>query len=299
MGLGSAGDFAVLAGSGATNTDVSTVSGGIESAPTPARTGFEPCTAPTGNGVVQTDGTTHGPDGTADSATTQAKDALTTAYDDAAGRTSTPTPVELGGTTLTAGVYSSGTFGITGTLTLSGGADDVFIFQTASTLVTAAASRILLTGGASECNIFWKVGSAATLGASSTFRGTILAHDDISLGDGVTVQGRLLAGEQPSGAGAVTLIHDTVIKPDCAPDRRPDRRPHPDRRPDRRPHPDRRPEPTGHPGPEGRGQRRRRQHGDRHGAVVRSAGGPAGARWPRTRRSRRRRAFTAVRRRNG
>ena len=118
-----------------------------------------------------------------------------------------------------AGVYNSasGTFGMTGTLTLDGenNADAIFIFQTASTLITGGTGNVSLIRGAQACNIFWKVGSAATLGAGSTFRGTILAHDDISLGDGVTVDGRLLAGEQASGAGAVTLIHDTIIKPTC------------------------------------------------------------------------------------
>ena len=69
---------------------------------------------------------------------------------------------------------------------------------------------------AQSCNVFWKVGTSATLGAGSTFRGTIMAHTSISLGAAVTVDGRLLAGEQASGAGAVTLINDTIIVPTCA-----------------------------------------------------------------------------------
>jgi hypothetical protein len=107
---------------------------------------------------------------------------------------------------------------MTGTLILDGenNPDAVFIFQTASTLITAASGNISLIRGAQACNIFWKVGSAATLGAGSTFRGTIMAHDTITLGDAVTVDGRLLAGEQASGAGAVTLIHDTITAPTCA-----------------------------------------------------------------------------------
>ncbi len=127
---------------------------------------------------------------------------------------------ELAGQTLVAGVYTSasGTFGMSGTLTLDGAnnADSVFIFQTASTLITGGTGNINLIRGAQACNIFWKIGSAATLGAGSTLDGTVMAHDSISLGSGVTVLGRLLAGEQASGTGAVTLIHDTIIRPTCA-----------------------------------------------------------------------------------
>jgi hypothetical protein len=116
-----------------------------------------------------------------------------------------------------AGVYNSasGTFGMTGTLVLDGAnnADSIFIFQTASTLITGGTGNVSLIRGAQACNVFWQVGSAATLGAGSTLVGTVLAHDNISLGDGVTVEGRLLGGEQASGAGAVTLIHDTIRKP--------------------------------------------------------------------------------------
>jgi pyruvate/2-oxoglutarate dehydrogenase complex dihydrolipoamide acyltransferase (E2) component len=152
-----------------------------------------------------------------DGVTSGAKAALATAYSDAAGRSPTTVPTELGTQNLVAGVYSaaSGTFGMSGTLTLDGAnnADSVFIFQTASTLITGGSGNVILIRGAQACNIFWKVGSAATLGAGSTLRGTVLAHDDISLGDGVTVRGRLLAGAQPSGAGAVTLIHDTITRP--------------------------------------------------------------------------------------
>jgi hypothetical protein len=82
--------------------------------------------------------------------------------------------------------------------------------------VTAANSSVSFIGGAQACNVFWQVGSAATLGANSDFAGTILAHDDISLGNGVTVDGRLLAGGQANHAGAVTLIADTITRSDCA-----------------------------------------------------------------------------------
>ena len=155
-----------------------------------------------------------------DAVTQGAKAALTNAYNNAAGQTPAVVLTELAGQTLVAGVYTSasGTFGMTGTLTLDGqnNPDAVFIFQTASTLITGGTGNINLIRGAQSCNIFWKIGSAATLGAGSTLRGTVMAHDDISLGSGVTVDGRLLAGEQASGAGAVTLIHDTIIRSVCA-----------------------------------------------------------------------------------
>ncbi len=212
--LGTADQFAVLAGSGIANTGASTVSGDMGSSPTHSETGLAAC--PTADCVTLT-GVNHNLPDPNDATTQSAKSALTTAYNDAAGRSPTQVLTELAGQTLVAGVYNSasGTFGMTGTLTLDGenNADAVFIFQTASTLITGGAGNITLTRGAQACNIFWKVGSAATLGGGSTFRGTIMAHDDISLGDGVTVDGRLLAGEQGSGAGAVTLIHDTITKP--------------------------------------------------------------------------------------
>ena len=212
--LGAAGQFALLAGSGTTNSGASTISGDVGSSPTSSQTGFGAC--PAANCVTLT-GANHTDPDPNDATTQGAKAALTTAYNDAGGRAPTTVLTELAGQTLVAGVYNSasGTFGMTGTLILDGenNADAVFIFQTASTLITGGSGNITLTRGAQACNIFWKVGSAATLGAGTTFRGTILAHDDISLGDGVTVDGRLLAGAQASGAGAVTLIHDTITKP--------------------------------------------------------------------------------------
>ncbi|HTC69987.1 MAG TPA: ice-binding family protein, partial [Acidothermaceae bacterium] len=155
-----------------------------------------------------------------DAVTQGAKAALTNAYNNAAGQTPTIINTELAGQTLAPGVYTSasGTFGMSGTLTLDGqnNAGAVFIFQTASTLITGGTGNVILIRGAQSCNVFWKVGSSATLGAGSTLNGTILANTSISLGSGVTVLGRLLAGEQASGAGAVTLIHDTIIRSVCA-----------------------------------------------------------------------------------
>ncbi|MEU4836540.1 ice-binding family protein, partial [Streptosporangium sp. NPDC023615] len=116
--------------------------------------------------------------------------------------------------TVTPGTYTSaaGTFGITGGLTLDAQGDPnaIFIFKTASTLITAAASTVTLTGGAQACNVFWQVGSSATLGAASQLSGTILALASITVGAGATVDGGLLARN-----GAVTLDGDTVDVSAC------------------------------------------------------------------------------------
>ena len=205
VGLGTADNFAVLAGSGVTNTGPSVVNGDLGSSPTPSVTGFGG--AP--NGTVN--GSTH----QADASAAQAQADLTTAYNNAAGQGPASTvATELGGQTLTPGVYDSlsGTFGITGTLTLNakGNPNAVFIFKTASTLISASASQVRLINGAQPCHLFWQVGSSATLGTSSTFVGNILALQSISLDSGVTVNGRLLARN-----GAVTLINDTITRAQC------------------------------------------------------------------------------------
>ncbi len=151
----------------------------------------------------------------------KAKTDLSTAYTYAAAQPATLIATELANQTLTAGVYrsASGTLAMTGTLVLDGAnkPTGVWIFQAASALVTGGTGNVRLIRGANACDVFYQVGSAATLGAGSTLTGAILAHDTISVGNGVTVQGRLLAGEQASGAGAVTLIHDTIISPLCTP----------------------------------------------------------------------------------
>ena len=169
VNLGTTSSFAVLAGSTITNTGPTTISGDV---------GLHPGTAFTGQASVTLSGAVH----LADAVALQAKNDLVTAYDDAAGRTPvTPIPTELGGTTLTPGVYDSaaGTFQITGTLTLDaqGDPNGVFIFKTASTLITASGSSVNLINGARFCRIFWKVGSSATLGTNSHFVGHIFAID--------------------------------------------------------------------------------------------------------------------------
>jgi hypothetical protein len=112
---------------------------------------------------------------------------------------------ELGGKTLVAGVYQSpsGSYGITGDLTLHGGPDDVWVFQMASTLTVAVSGRVILTGGAQARNIFWQVGSSATLGTSSVFKGTIMAYASITMNASSTLDGRALAQN-----GAVTFNGD-------------------------------------------------------------------------------------------
>ena len=156
----------------------------------------------------------------ANPAAVQAKSDLVAAYDEAAGQTpATPVAAStLGGLTLTPGVYSGGALDLTGTLTLDAQGDSgaVFVFQAASTLITASASRVELVNGASPCNVFWKVGSSATLGTTTSFKGTILALASITANTGATVEGRLLAR-----TAAVTLDSNAITKPACSspPDR--------------------------------------------------------------------------------
>ncbi|WP_218034389.1 ice-binding family protein [Acrocarpospora corrugata] len=200
--LGTAANFAVLAGSTVTNTNPTIVTGDLGVSPGSAVTGFPP-------GLVI--GAIHAADVTA----ADAQDDLTIAYDDAAGQLPDATiPTELGGTVVTPGVYNSaaGTFGITGNLTLDAGGDPdaVFIFQAASTLTTASGSTVTLTGGAQACNVFWQVGSSATLGTNSSLAGNILALASITLTTGVNVNGRVLARN-----GAVTMDTNTVTRSLC------------------------------------------------------------------------------------
>jgi len=184
--LGSAADFAVLAGSAITFTGATTVSGDVGSYPTPAITGI-------GN-VTFLSGSNHA----GDASTQAAKTALASAYTDAFGRSGTAIGTQLGGSTLTPGVYSAGTFAITGNLTLDG--SGVYIFQAGTTLDLAADSNVFLTNGATAANVFWQVGSSATFLTNSAFVGNLLAFTSITVGIGTDIDGRLLAQN-----GAVTL----------------------------------------------------------------------------------------------
>ncbi|WP_432430564.1 ice-binding family protein [Salinilacustrithrix flava] len=201
VGLGTANEFSVLAGSTVTNTGPTTVTGSLGVSPGTAITGFPP-------GIVG--GTIHSADATA----AQAQTDTTTAYNTAASQTpATAVAVELGGRTLEPGVYRNGTLGITGTLTLDaqGDPDAVFVFQAGSTLITASGSRVNMINGAQACNVFWQVGSSATLGTSTQFVGTVLALTSITADNGATVQGRLLARN-----GAVTLDNNVITTTACA-----------------------------------------------------------------------------------
>ncbi len=202
VGLGTAGSYAVLAGSAVTNTGPSVINGDLGVTPGAAITGFPP-------GLVN--GTIHA----ADAPALQAQSDLTTAYNDAAGRTP-PVAIagDLGGLTLTSGVYKSATsVGLTGALTLDAQGDPnaVFVFQAGSTLITASSSRVNMVNGGNPCNVYWQVGSSATLGTTTSFVGNILALTSISVNNGVTLQGRALARN-----GAVTLINDTITTGGCA-----------------------------------------------------------------------------------
>ena len=202
--LGTAQSFAVLAGQGVTNTGATVVDGDLGTRPNPAVTGFPP-------------GTVTGAIHQADALALQAQTDLTTAYNDAAGRIPVTTiATELGGVTLTPGVYNSlsGTFEIVagGTLTLDaqGDPDGVFIFQMATTLVTFDSSDVNLIGSASPCNVWWQVGSSATLGTNSNFTGNILALTSIQVLTNVVVDGRVLARN-----ASVTLDDDNIDASGC------------------------------------------------------------------------------------
>ena len=196
--LGTATPFGVLAYSTVTNTGTTTISGDVGLYPGTSVTGFPP-------GLI-TDGVIHATDPVA----LQAKRDLTTAYNTAAGLTPQKKGLKnLGGQTLVPGVYSGGALSITGALTLSGTAESVWVFQAASTLKASSNSQIILTNGASACNVFWQVGSSATIGTSSQFVGTVMAHKSITAQTTATIEGRLLAS-----TGAVTMDTNVITRPE-------------------------------------------------------------------------------------
>lgn len=201
VGLGTAASFAVLAGQTVTNTGSTIISGNVGVSPGTAVTGFPPGT------VI--DGQVY----TAGSITNLAQVDLTTAYNDAAGRIPATVVGALSGQTLAPGVYKTTTgMSLTGTVTLDayGNPNAVFIFQAGSTLITASHSTVLLSGGAQACNVFWQVGSSATLGTNTTFVGTILALTSATVNTGATVVGRVLARN-----GQVSMDSNTITVPTC------------------------------------------------------------------------------------
>jgi hypothetical protein len=201
--LGTAAPFAVLAGTTVTNTGASVISGDVGVSTGSAITGFPP--------AIVIGGSLHANDAVA----IQAKSDLTTAYTTTAGLPSTQTiSADLGGTELVSGVYKApSSMGLTGTVTLNGqgDADSVFIFQAGSTLTANVGSTVALVNGAQACNVFWQVGSSATIYSSTTFAGTVMASVSITLGTGASVAGRVLAG-----SGAVTLNDNLITVPTCA-----------------------------------------------------------------------------------
>ena len=205
VSLGTAEDFAVLANTTITNTGSTTINGDV---------GLYPGTSVTGFTSVTLNGDLHVTDGVAQQALI---DAATT-YGVLQGRTPCTdlTGQVLGQTIGTAadpllpGVYCfSSSAQLTGDLYLSGGGE--YIFQIGSTLTTASGSRVILQSGAEACNVFWAVGSSATLGTSSLIVGTIIANTSISATTGAVVEGRLFAL-----TGAVTLQANTITRPICA-----------------------------------------------------------------------------------
>jgi len=200
--LGTACMFGILAATPAVaNSGPTAVTGDIGIFPAAAITGFPP-------------GTMTGAEFAGDAVAQTAQGDLTTAYNFAAAAAGGAIlTADIGGETLAPGVYkttsSQPSLGITGDLTLAG--NGVYIFQIVSTLTTASNnSDVILSGGATAEDVFWQVGSSATLGTTTTFAGTIMAQASISLDTGATLNGRALAR-----TGGVTLLSNPVNVPSC------------------------------------------------------------------------------------
>lgn len=198
--LGSTATLAVLAGASITSTGATKVTGDMGLSPGSSIGGFPP-------GILT--GTQHINNATSN----QAKLDLTTAYNDLAGRTSTDIVTlsgNIGGLTLTPGLYkSTSSLAVSsGDLTFDakGNPDAIFIIQIATTLTMTSGRKIILSGGALASNIFWQVGSSATFGTTSVFKGTVVAMQSITLNTGATVDGRVLAR-----TGSITMAGNTIV----------------------------------------------------------------------------------------
>lgn len=199
--LGNSSYFAVLAGASITSTGATVITGDLGLSPGTSVGGFPP-------------GTLYGTLRINDVISNQAKLDLTTAYDDAAGRTSTDIVSlagNIGGMTLTPGLYKS-----TSSLEISSGDvtfdakgdnNAVFIIQIASTLTTTSDRKVILKGGASASNIFWQVSSSATFGTTSVMKGVVMALESITFNTGATLDGKALCR-----TGSVTMDGNTIVK---------------------------------------------------------------------------------------
>lgn len=202
--LGTAGSFAVLGGSTVTNTGSSIVNGNLGVAPGTEIVGFPP-------GVVTAPGTIH----LGDAVALQAQVDVTTAANALVGQPCgvNLTGQDLAGLTLTPGVYCfDSSAQLSGNLTLDaqGSGASVFIFQIGSTLTTASAASVNVVNGGIDCNVWWRVGSSATLGTGTSFAGNILAQASVTLTTGATLSGRALAQ-----TAAVTMDNNVIGLTNC------------------------------------------------------------------------------------
>ena len=210
--LGSAGTFTILSKTGITDVYASAIVGDVGTSPITGAALLLSCGEVTGN-IYTVDAAGPLPCATTDATfLTSAVGDMGFAYDDAAGRQSPDFTElgagEIGGLTLAPGLYKWGTgVLITTDVTLSGGPDDVWIFQVAGTLNQGNAKRVTLAGGAQAKNIFWVVAGAVTIGTTAHFEGIILAKTMIAVNTGASVNGRLLAQT------AVTLQMNAVTQP--------------------------------------------------------------------------------------
>ena len=199
--LGTARNFALLAGSAVTNTGPTVINGGhLGVSPGTSVSGFPP-------GIVVAPGTIQSGNATA----LQAQNDVTTAYNNLAGQpcTTVLTGQDLGGQNLQPGVYCfpNTSAQLTGAITLNGAGDPnaVFIFQIGTTLTTASDSSVRITGNVNPCNVFWQIGSSATFGTRTSFAGNVMAMASITMTTGASLSGRALAR-----TGAVTLDTNNI-----------------------------------------------------------------------------------------
>lgn len=199
--LAGTSNFAILAGSAVTSTGATIINGDLGLSPGSFVGGFPPGIL---NGTLNIN----------DIIANQAKFDLTAAYNDAIGRTCSDMVTlsgNIGGLTLTPGLYKS-----TSSLEISSGdltfdakgnPNAIFIIQIASTLTTSSGRKVILSGGALASNIFWQVGSSATFGTTSVFKGTVMAMQSITLNTGATLDGRAFVI-----TGGITMAGNTIVK---------------------------------------------------------------------------------------